>query len=236
MTNLHYSLTLRASNSSQNKCIAASLKAMDSSHWRRTLLWRQIQEPKLRASWTIASIAFSAESIVCQPTTSSLNYKQSVNVGEVSAHRYFPLYWWLRRDYDGVIWKTRNFLIDVITQQQQIACSHCATDDTVTGHNVAHSPAPSLWKITSTTDVNSGAQHHYSYRPHLITDQSSKRRTKTQTLHLNSNQILFIYIQVSQHVSADVGHPQVNTTQGSQYLQVTTSVYMEAHSSKTLKH
>jgi hypothetical protein len=46
----------------------------------------------------------------------------------------------------------------------------------------------------------------------------------------------FIYIQVSLHVSADVGHPQVNTTQGSQYLQVTTSVYMEAHSSKTLKH
>jgi hypothetical protein len=39
-------------------------------------------------------------------------------------------------------------------------------------------------------------------------------RTKTQILHLNSNQIFFIYNQVSLHVSANVGHLQVNTIQG----------------------
>jgi hypothetical protein len=67
--------------------------------------------------------------------------------------------------------------MNVITQQQQeIAFSHCITDDTVTGHNVAHSPAPSSWKTTSTADVNSGARHHYSCRPPFITDNPSKRR------------------------------------------------------------
>jgi hypothetical protein len=31
------------------------------------------------------------ESVVFQPTISALNHKQSVNVGEVSAHRYLPI-------------------------------------------------------------------------------------------------------------------------------------------------
>jgi hypothetical protein len=34
-------------------------------------------------------------------------------------------------------------------------------------HNVAPSPAHSSYKTTNTTDVNSVAQHHYSYRPYL---------------------------------------------------------------------
>jgi hypothetical protein len=59
--------------------------------------------------------------------------------------------------------------------------------------------------------------------------------TKIQILHLYSNQIFFIYNQVSLHVSANVGHPQVNTIQGVTIYAVHTSVYMEAHSSKTVK-
>jgi hypothetical protein len=47
---------------------------------------------RLRASGTIASVACSSESVVFQPTTSAktTNKQQSVNVREVSAHRYLP--------------------------------------------------------------------------------------------------------------------------------------------------
>jgi hypothetical protein len=45
-----------------NNFVATSHKAMDSSHWqRRRLQWRQVQEPKSRASGTIASVACSSE-------------------------------------------------------------------------------------------------------------------------------------------------------------------------------
>jgi hypothetical protein len=39
-------------------------------------------------------------------------------------------------------------------------------------------------------------------------------RIKTQILHFYNNQIFFIYNQVSLHVSANVGHHQVNTIRG----------------------
>jgi hypothetical protein len=52
--------------------VATSHKAMDLSHWqRRRLQWRQVQEPKSRASGTLASVACSSESIVFQRTTSA---------------------------------------------------------------------------------------------------------------------------------------------------------------------
>jgi hypothetical protein len=107
-----------------------------------------------------------------------INNKESVNVGEVSAHRYFFPYWWPRRDLNNTQPSDRRDLnstqpsdrsttTTTTTVVQNRRCSHCITDDTATGRNVSPSPAPSTCRQTSTTDVNSGARHHYSYRPHL---------------------------------------------------------------------
>jgi hypothetical protein len=45
-------------------------------------------------------------------------------------------------------------------------------------HNVAPSPAHSSYKTANTTDVNSVARHHYSYRPPVNTNKTSKQASQ----------------------------------------------------------
>jgi hypothetical protein len=97
----------------------------------------------------------------CSVDRDYINVKSSV--GEVSAaHRYLP----------PLLVTSMSF------EQHATFCSHNNNNNNkqftidaaaiVPPHKIAPRPAPSTArKKTSTTDVNSVARHHYSYRPHL---------------------------------------------------------------------